>query len=149
MMNKSFAHLIITFMFLGIVSAPAAQEADSNNLDAYLESFPAQNPFKPLLPKKIVEPPRVVEPPKFAEPKSAPRQVKPQSPFGTPDEPANKMALPTLVITGIIWNSDRPQAIINGAVVNEGDTVAEIKIVAIRKTGIDIIYQGQAMTLTP
>ena len=141
---------------LGTLGVGRAQEEspgpDKDNLDSYLKSLSPQNPFKPLLPEKIIEP-VIKEPPKPPESNSTPpRQIRTQQRNPSEDtslETPPKIALPTLVITGVIWDSDRPQAIINGDVVNEGDTVAEIKIVAIRKTGIDIIYQGQAMTLTP
>jgi len=57
--------------------------------------------------------------------------------------------LPKLEISGIVWNTPRPQAIINGQVVDIGDNLNEIKIVTIKKTGISILYYGQIMTISP
>ncbi len=54
---------------------------------------------------------------------------------------------PTLNIKGLIWNTNRPQAIINDQVVNLGDTVSEAEIIAIRKSEVDILFKGQKMTI--
>jgi hypothetical protein len=62
---------------------------------------------------------------------------------------------PSITITGLVWNSDRPQAIINGKVLSLGDTFMdtqsneEIKINKIYKTGIDVSYRGKTWTITP
>jgi hypothetical protein len=46
--------------------------------------------------------------------------------------------LPPLDIQGLIWNSQMPQAIINGRVVKEGDIIEGVKIVTIDKTGVTV-----------
>ena len=88
------------------------------------------------LPKDVVKP---VEPAKPVAP-------KPLVIAQAPPAPAKP---PAVVITGLIWNSDRPQAIINGQVVDIGDNIGEMEIVSINKTGIDLLYQGEKITLTP
>ncbi len=59
--------------------------------------------------------------------------------------------LPRLEVTGVVWNSDRPQAIINNTVVGIGDIIenTKIKVVDIRKDAIDIIFAGKKITITP
>lgn len=57
--------------------------------------------------------------------------------------------LPSLKVTGLVWNSKRPQAIINGQVVGVGETIGEVKIVSIRPDGVDVLYQDKIITITP
>ena len=65
------------------------------------------------------------------------------------------MKAPEMTITGLVWNSERPQAIINGKVLSVGDTWTdsqtkeEIKINRIEKTGIDVSYKGKTWTIKP
>ncbi|MCU0652337.1 MAG: general secretion pathway protein GspB [Candidatus Omnitrophica bacterium] len=55
--------------------------------------------------------------------------------------------LPNLVIQGVIWGSDIPQAIINNKVVKRGDTIDNVHIVDISKKGIDIMFEGRQFNL--
>lgn len=56
------------------------------------------------------------------------KSVLPQSPKKRPSLELN--------VQGIIWGSDTPSAIINGEVMNVGDTIQGAKIVKINKKGI-------------
>ena len=60
-------------------------------------------------------------------------------------KPAEKtsLPLPTLNIEGIVWNTNMPQAIVNGKVVRIGDTIEGVRIVKIEKQGITIDYSGE------
>lgn len=49
---------------------------------------------------------------------------------------------PELSISGLIWNSDRPQAIINGRVVSVGDEIDGARLLSVNKEGITIEYKG-------
>ncbi len=57
--------------------------------------------------------------------------------------------LPSLKVTGLVWNSKRPQAIINGQVVSAGETIGDVKIVNIRPDGVDVLFQDKIITITP
>jgi hypothetical protein len=63
--------------------------------------------------------------------------------------PVPERPVPDVIINGIIWNSDRPQAIINGRIVDIGDTIFEIQITGIQKTGIEGLFDGRVVTLKP
>ncbi|MEW6101077.1 MAG: hypothetical protein AB1481_02150 [Candidatus Omnitrophota bacterium] len=54
--------------------------------------------------------------------------------------------LPQLTVQGVIWGSSRPQAIINGNVVNIGDTVDGAHIINIDKQGVTVLYGSQKHT---
>lgn len=56
---------------------------------------------------------------------------------------------PDLKISGLVWNTSRPQAIVNDRVVDVGDVIEEAKIVSIRRDGIKIEFKGQNFDLSP
>lgn len=64
-------------------------------------------------------------------------------------ENIEEINLPEVSISGVVWNTNRPQAIINGTVVNVGDQLTEITIVAIQKEQINVRYQGIDFTIIP
>jgi len=51
--------------------------------------------------------------------------------------------LPALVVTGVVWGTDIPQAIINDKVVRQGDSINDVKIIEINKEGISVVFQGR------
>ena len=104
-----------------------------------------KNPFEPQTPQKPSEVKQLV-PPKGAS----------KSGEGGADQSADSskrierdIPLPKLTVTGIIWNSKRPQAIINNTVVDIGDEIEGVKIIGIKKTAIDVSYQGRERTIEP
>lgn len=113
-------------------NVPAAQAAPS---DALPDLSSLRNPFVPVIPPpKIVETP-VEQPVRKVDniitvPQAPPQRRPPVPP-------------PSLSIQGIVWGGDRPQAIIGGKVVGVGDTVQGVKIVSIRKSGIDVLSGGR------
>ncbi|NQT90845.1 MAG: hypothetical protein HQ558_06285 [Candidatus Omnitrophica bacterium] len=54
-----------------------------------------------------------------------------------------KKPLPKLNISGLIWNADMHQAIVNGKVLKVGDSVDGVKIVKIDKEGITVLHQDE------
>lgn len=112
--------------------------------------FPlSRNPFLPLLPKKIIATsPPIKIPKKIEQPQPVPTlQTKPEP---MEKKPPFALVSSQMTITGLIWNSDRPQAIVNGRVVDIGDTISEkVEVVAIRKEGIDVMFEGEQFTLKP
>ena len=65
-----------------------------------------------------------------------------------PEKEIEKLPIPDLNIEGLIWNSDMPQAIINGSVVKIGDYIEGVKVVEIDKKGITIEYEGQKVLIS-
>lgn len=55
--------------------------------------------------------------------------------------------LPEVRVSGIIWNSDRPQAIINDRIVDIDSDVSGIKITEIRQSDIKGLFHGKAVTI--
>lgn len=58
-----------------------------------------------------------------------------------------EIKLPDFKIQGVVLHHTKPTAIINNQVVKVGDTINEVKIIDIKKEGIDIIYQGQIFNI--
>jgi len=61
--------------------------------------------------------------------------------------PEAENRLPEMNIQGIVWQSDNPQAIIDGQVVKVGDTIKEAKVIKIAKEGVSFVYQEKLFTL--
>jgi len=51
--------------------------------------------------------------------------------------------LPVLIVQGLIWGGDFPQAIINNKVLKKGDSIEEAEVVAIEKEGVTLLYAGK------
>ena len=50
--------------------------------------------------------------------------------------------LPNLNVQGVLWKSERPQAIINGQVLGLGDYVEGVRILKIKREGITVEHGG-------
>jgi hypothetical protein len=77
--------------------------------------------------------------PSVVAPAVVPMQSEPIKP--------KKLEIPELKVSGIIYDTDRPQAIINGKVVSVGDVVKGVSIVKIQKGRIDARFEGADITL--
>jgi len=136
-----------------VISVPLTAHAQGDDVTfSKLESglITVENPFKSQLPK--IEKPKIEMPdkPKLPKPSEDKDPTKPKLPELIATPPLIKeRPLPNVTINGIIWNSDRPQAIINGRIIDIGDTISEIQITGIRKTGIDGLFDGRNVTLQP
>lgn len=146
-----------------VCAAPALGAEGSRLPFDELESglLSIRNPFESQLPKKeetlpetkppvtpepaVRQPPREPQRPRPARP--APVVTPPKTPQRKPE--AKETPMPHFAVTGIVWNTDRPQAIINGRIVNIGDTISEIEIKDIRQSGIDVLFQGETVTIKP
>ena len=54
-----------------------------------------------------------------------------------------------LNVQGMVWNSDKPEAIIEGQVFQLGDEIREAKIIEITKDGVKLLYKGKIITAKP
>jgi hypothetical protein len=59
-----------------------------------------------------------------------------------------KKPLPALTVQGVIWGGDFPQAIINNKVLKVGDTIEGVKIKAIAKEGIIVLFEGSESAIS-
>lgn len=83
-------------------------------------------------------------------------QPKQDSPIKTevPDEPIEPVESvgpppPALSISGLVWNSDRPQAIVNKTIVNINDQIEGWTITNISKEGITIRSETREVMIKP
>ncbi len=58
-----------------------------------------------------------------------------------------KITPPNLVISGLVWNTPRPQAIVNEQVVTIGDSIGDIKVLSINSQSIEIEFQGKRFVI--
>ncbi len=134
MKNYTFITRLILILLLagGSCLKGFAEGVGLDNLPA--ENLDFKNPFVSLLPKKEV-------------PKKEVGSVAKPTPVAT--APEKEVIPPSLIIRGLVWNSDSPQAIINENVVGLGDTIEDAKITAIKRTGIEILFEGKYFTVSP
>jgi len=104
-----------------------------------------RNPFIPQLPQKEIilpvtptpQPPRILPTP-VAQPSLAPQATI--TPIPTK---------PEFKISGLIWDTDKPQAIVNDKIVTIGDTVELWLISNITREGVQVESSGYKYLLKP
>jgi hypothetical protein len=142
--------LILFLFFSGTLLAEAQERAETIEYFDAPKDVDLNNPFKPLLPKRKP----VVQAQLSSEPGAVSGQPgqKPAASLQQPGAQASAVVpLPPMTVTGIVWNSDRPQAIINGDVLTQGDMVPNtaIKVVRIQKTKIEFLIDGRTESIKP
>ncbi len=150
-MVKITAFLII-YMFLGgpLVASAGENNSTFDQWESKLSSL--RNPFKSQLPVKEIKKPVIKEkrPVALKPVKKPDTEIIPSTPNKPEVEPEKKKPippLPNITINGIIWDSDRPQAIINGHIIDIGDAILQIEITDIRKTEIEGLFHGRPVTI--
>lgn len=145
------------------IPSACAQENAKANDDFESRLLSMKNPFKARLPEKEIidensDIKEKISKPIEPDPKKSEVPIGPPKPIESIElmdpppeaidaEPEEIIPLPDVIVSGIIWNSDRPQAIINEQIVNIGDTILGIEITEIRKTGIDGLFHGRTVTI--
>jgi len=73
------------------------------------------------------------------------------TPEPLPDElpPEELVPVPAFDIVGMVWNSRRPQAIINSSIVNLGDAVNGWIVTDISEQGVTMTYDTQSVVVEP
>lgn len=75
----------------------------------------------------------------------------PFSPSGKQPEKGVKGKIGEIGFTleGLIWQSERPQAIVSGKIVEPGSTVNDAEVLDITEKGVKMRYKGQVFILKP
>ena len=151
-----FKKIPLTFVVLIVLLSPLrlfAAEYESLLDKISSDSYSIANPFEPKIPFKKPEE-IIMQPPTKPEESMA---IPPDIRYGSTKENQGRQqemtvkeeAPPVLTVTGLVWNSDRPQAIINGEVLDLGDTISNAKVISIRKTGVEVEFHGTIITINP
>ncbi len=100
-----------------------------------------KNPFMPVVPDKpVVVKPVVVPPAPTAE--IVERPSTPERAAVRPRATEPVVTAPNLKLQGVLWDGDKPQAIINNEVVGIGSAVQGSTITAIRKSMVEVSFNG-------
>jgi len=163
-MTKGIHTILIIVTLMGVVTPMARGQGIKNILqkniyediiksasetrDDTKELPPRRDPFIPQIEVRIAPPPTPKEEPK--KDTSRPIITVPSPPSPPPPVPKKeeKPKAPTFKITGIVWNTNRPQAIINNQVFSLGDKIEHYIIKNINKTGIAVI-SGETEFIIP
>jgi hypothetical protein len=74
-----------------------------------------------------------------------------RDPFTDPERQSDNdregFSVRSLNLEGFVWNSGKPQAIINGKVVKEGGKIGDAEVLQIGKDGVKMRYRGQEFLL--
>ncbi|MFA5144980.1 MAG: hypothetical protein WC723_03125 [Candidatus Omnitrophota bacterium] len=76
--------------------------------------------------------------------RQAKQSEKPVHPGG-----AVEQQLPSLVVQGLIWGGDFPQAIINNKVLKIGDVIGGARVTSIDKDGVSVYFAEKQYKLSP
>jgi len=95
----------------------------------------AKNPFKAFLPVKPVQ---------NADAESGSEKKDRERLFEFSEVPKAEIKIepPALILSGLVWNSSRPQAIVNGIIVRVGDEISGVKIEKIARDGVEGDFKG-------
>ncbi|MCB9771979.1 MAG: hypothetical protein H6754_05460 [Candidatus Omnitrophica bacterium] len=104
---------------------------DDSEEETQIEIF--INPFVPQIPKDI-----------------KPVAVNPQNDNqNLQTQPVPVIPTPQFIVSGLIWNSKKPAAIMNGQVVAIGDQVSNWAISEITKDGVRVSYEDRSLWIKP
>ena len=126
------------------------------------QSAKTRNPFKAQIPRKvkiekIIPPPTPVTKLEPVKEKERPTPIIQPTIIENPkpimprvvEEVIPPKPFPKLKISGIIWNSQRPQAIINGEILEIGDTISDAQLIDIQPYQVQFLFEKEKHTLKP
>lgn len=121
------------------VASGSLNENTNQNLDLDQETLQKlisiRNPFESQLP----QPGQAVS---KTETQVAPEPVG-MGPEPTPPQPKIIPSLPQCSITGLVWDSQKPQAILNGKIIGLGDKIESWTVTQITKDGVEITFENE------
>ena len=123
-------------------STDSLEDAIDSLIDPFLKKLPKKEEPKP---EPAVQPP-VEPPPVVVVPPPEPPKPEPP-PIVQPPKEEEKVVFPALNLTGIIYNTVNPQAIINNNVVSVGSQIEGVEVTAIDKNGVQVTSKGQSTTV--
>ena len=138
---------ITLILAIGISGGLYAQEVSNIERPGPGQAIRSPNPFVPKLPPPQEE--EIKKGDKKKDEVSVREQPSPIIDEASSVEQGAEEIINSLKVTGLVWNSKRPQAIINGQVVSIGDRIGEVIIMAIRPDSIDVFYGNKIRTITP
>jgi len=140
---RNYIYILAIITFILIPNSVWSERVQFNIDELIPESLPTREPFVSQLPDKPKPKPKQPVAIRAKPPKTFNTNTRRETLTPAPVQPPKAIQMPQLVISGIIWNTDKPQAIVNGQVVEEGDTVSKAKIIAINKDGIEVSFSGK------
>ncbi|MFC1703628.1 hypothetical protein ACFL1E_02440 [Candidatus Omnitrophota bacterium] len=122
MKKKIFTLLLLHFFTSAFLFFTSYAEGATEKTRVVFDSYDLESPFTPKLPE--------------------PAEVQPVEVQSQTDKPLPREVVPPrFSIQGIIWNTDKPQAIVDNVIVGIGGLVKEAYILDITKEGIKVLYE--------
>ncbi len=111
------------------LTQPILETVSSNSKNANDEFI---NPFIPQIPQ-------TAKPTPFVNPQAT----------STPNVTPETAPIPEFIVAGVIWNSKKPQAIINEQIVSIGDHINTWAVSEITKDGVQMTFEEQNLWVKP
>lgn len=108
-----------------------------------------RNPFTSQLPLPAPEPETVTLIPRPTSVPTGEQRPTSADPVAAKAETPVELSKPTFKISGIVWNTNRPQAIIEGKILDVGAQIENWTIVAIGRNGVRVKCQNYEYILGP
>jgi hypothetical protein len=139
---------ISLILLLGLILCPhiiLAAENTTYRPERSVDINNVPNPFISKIPKEAV----VVPTPAKSESPAAPSFYNPALPVPPVPPPVARSAEEPeapINVQGVIWESEKPQAIINDQIVGIGDQVGKAKVTSIAKSQVVLSYPNKTVT---
>jgi hypothetical protein len=153
-MTNKIRHIITIAILIQVFFCFCVFAENSNNTKKI-------NPFAPWLPKvkelieKVQETNKIIEEQEIEEEfidektieatEETAEEISPT--VQTPVSIEKKIEPPKIRVTGLIWNTDRPQAIVNNTIMEIGDQIENFEIVKIYQQGIEVTFSGKTFII--
>lgn len=111
-----------------------------------IQSF--ENQEKQLISERIIRPNIEYKAAGLRDPFEGPTVKKSGDDERAAEPKVSRVPPPDLIVQGLIWGGDIPQAIINNKVVKVGDTIQGVKIITITKDGVTVLFEGMQYNLS-
>lgn len=108
------------------------QTADRTIVETSIDINDIQDPFTPQIPKETKP--------------ILPINTTMPTPTGIPEQ---ETPVPQFIVSGMIWNSKKPAAIVNDQVVAIGDQISNWSVTQITKDGINMTFEQQNLWIKP
>ena len=149
-MSRKIFTIIFLFLFIKpfILFSEEVISSDSLGTDMKEDLDSLRDPFTPQLPlppEEEIHKPVAQIPPQPVE--SLPKSTLIPQPLPKQTIKEYLLKPPVMKISGIIWNSDQPQAIINDQIVKVGDHIEEWTVQKIDQESIEISSRGNKILI--
>lgn len=114
--------------------------------DAFYKDLPVRDPFKPIALLAVL---KEEQQKALAERAAAQRRTESETTQTPADDEEEVIPPPQATVQGLIWNTDRPQALVDHQIIRPGDTIQGWIVETIDSNGVHLRYDDRTHVLQP